>query len=489
MWPSTSPTLRVAAIITILAVSIILFPIPLPIVIPVLAALGGVAAMDARAARRIRVHALRNAPTTIVRGIPATMSVKILPGPLPAIADPNTATLNTIDLETADPNTQPGTTAIPGTTNVRSTAALSMASSDTTPQMPTHIAVSALSRILSRIRQPLPAELSKTAPDWCRIKPDAQGNIVASHRGIFALPPLSIRVRGPIGIVHHDREAGGTHYIKAIPDLPGARSRAVTLKRGRMRVEEGMSRGRMGLGTELESVREWVPDDDIRHVNWAATARTGHYMTNQYRIEENRNVICLVDAGRLMASPIGDATRLDINLDAVCAVAAVADAGGDRVGALAFSSDVIRIISPRRFGARAVVNALYDIQPRDEESNFSLAFRHIAAEKRSILMILTDLLDESAAWSLLSSIPILAKRHALLVASVSDPSVNQAICSVPERPYDAYRSVVALDVVAERNRVVSLLQRKGVTVVEAPPCSFNAACVAGYLDIKRRAQA
>ncbi len=494
MWPSTSPTLRVAAIITILAASIVLFPIPLPIVIPVLAALGGAAAMDARAARRVRVHALRNAPATIVRGVPATMSVRVLPGPLPATVDPKIVDPNVVDPNMAtpnvvDPNVQSGATTMSDTADTRSTAALGMASSNTTPQMPARAAISALSHILSRIRQPLPAELSTTAPDWCRIKPDAQGNIVASHRGIFALPPLSIRVRGPIGIVHHDHEAGGTHYIKVIPDLPGARSRAVTLKRGRMRVEEGMSRGRMGLGTELESVREWVPEDDIRRVNWAATARTGHYMTNQYRIEENRNVICLVDAGRLMASPIGDATRLDINLDAVCAVAAVADAGGDRVGAVAFSSDVIRIVSPRRSGARAVVNALYDIQPRDEESNFSLAFRRIATEKRSILVILTDLLDESAAWSLLSSIPVLAKRHALLVASVSDPSVNQAICSVPERSYDAYRSVVALDVTAERNRVVSLLRRKGVIVVEAPPGSFNAACVAGYLDIKRKAQA
>jgi uncharacterized protein (DUF58 family) len=245
----------------------------------------------------------------------------------------------------------------------------------------------------------------------------------------------------------------------------------------------------MGLGTELESVREWVPDDDIRRVNWAATARTGHYMTNQYRIEENRNVVCLVDTGRLMASPIGDATRLDINLDAICAVGAAADAAGDRVGALAFARDVIRTVSPRRSGARTVVDALYDLQPRDEESNFGLAFRRVAAEKRSMLVILTDLLDESAAWSLLSSIPVLARRHALLVASVSDPSVNQAISNVPKRFYDAYRAAVAPDVVAERNRVASLLRRRGAIVIEAPPDSFSAACVAGYLDLKRKAWA
>ncbi len=424
MWPSISPTLRIAAIIIILAVLIVLVSFPLPIIVPLLAALSGIAAIDARAARRARVDVSRSAPATIVRGIPATLSVRVIGSP-----------------------------------------------------------------VLSRIRQPLPAELSRTAPDWSHVSPDTHGRIIATHRGVFVLPPLSVRVRGPVGMMRHDHEAGVIQYIKVIPDLPGARARAIALKRGRMRVEEGMSRGRMGLGTELESVREWVPDDDIRRVNWAATARTGRYMTNQYRVEENRNVICLVDTGRLTASPIGDATRLDINLDAVCAVAAAADAAGDRVGALAFAGNVVRSVPPRRSGTRTVVNALYDLQPQEEESDFDLAFRRVAAEKRSILVVFTDMVDESAAWSLLSGIPVLARRHAVLIASVADPTLDQAIRKIPERSYDAYRAAVALDVLAERKRVTSLLRRKGVIVVEALPCSFSAACVAGYLDLKRRAWA
>ncbi|MCL5947696.1 MAG: DUF58 domain-containing protein [Actinobacteria bacterium] len=447
-----SPTPLAAAIVLILAIATVLLPLPLPISLLALAALCGVAAVDVRIAHHAHIGVSRDLPATLVRGFPARIAISAF-----------------------------------------------AADSESTGR-------SARVWSFSRIRQPLPSELSMPSSEG-DIHTDARhtteeladaemhpvlevvGNLVASHRGMFVLPPLSVRVIGPMHLMRCDYEIGSHEPIKVIPDLPGARARAVALRRGRLRSDEGRSRGRMGLGTELESVREWTPDDDIRRVNWAATSRTGRYMSNQYRIEENRNVICMIDTGRLMASPLGDATRLDIALDAVCAVAAIADDAGDRVGAIAFADRVIHAVPPRRYGTQVVVEALYDLQPEEVESNYELAFHHVGREKRSVLVVLTDLIDETAAGPLLSSIPILARRHAVLVGSVADPLLAQAVEQEPSRPYDVYRAVAALSVLEEKRRVAALLRRRGALVVEAHPSSFGAACVAGYLDLKRRAWA
>src|SRR5919106_1721100 len=93
--------------------------------------------------------------------------------------------------------------------------------------------------------------------------------------------------------------------------------------RGRSASPPGSGRGPLGLGTEFESVREYSPDDDIRQVNWLATARLARPMSNEFRLEQDRDVVAVIDAGRLMASPITEATLLDVALDAVTALAAV----------------------------------------------------------------------------------------------------------------------------------------------------------------------
>ena len=135
------------------------------------------------------------------------------------------------------------------------------------------------------------------------------------------------------------------------------------MRAGPLREVEGRRRGPLGLGTEFESVRDYLPDDDIRQVNWRATARLGRPMSNQYRVEHDRDVVCVVDCGRLMAAPVGVRTRLDAAIDAAVAVAAVADELGDRCGALAFDGDLLRTLSPRRRGTAAVVRALFDLEP------------------------------------------------------------------------------------------------------------------------------
>ena len=240
----------------------------------------------------------------------------------------------------------------------------------------------------------------------------------------------------------------------------------------------------MGLGTEFESVREWLPDDDVRHVNWAATARNGHLMTNQYRLEQARDVQLLVDAGRLMAAPIGNRSRLDVALDAVAAVALAADGLGDRCGTIAFDDRVRITLRPHRASGREVVQALFDLQPRIVDSDYERAFILANQGKRALVLLCTDLFDEAAARGMIDAIGMLSRRHAVVIATVIDPEIEQLVNRPPVEAADVYGAAAAIDLLASRARASATLRRAGARIVEAGPDALSGACVRAYLSAK-----
>ncbi len=303
------------------------------------------------------------------------------------------------------------------------------------------------------------------------------------------------RVEGPLGLAAWHHEAAGEAELLVYPDLRGARRLVLGVREGRFRDPGTLARGPLGLGTEFESVRDYLPDDDVRQVNWPATARAGRPMSNQYRIEQDRDVLCLLDCGRLMSAPVASTTgaavgltRLDAAVDAAAAVALVADELGDRCGGVAFDDRVRRRLRARRNGGAAVVRALFDLEPGGVDSDYELAFRMAAGGKRALVVVLTDLLDEAAARALVAAVPVLARHHALVVASCADPDLAELVRRPPRSVAGVHAMAVAVEVLDARARVVAQLRRAGAQVLEAPAGQLAAACVRAYLAVKRRAR-
>ena len=316
------------------------------------------------------------------------------------------------------------------------------------------------------VRQPLPPDLQLRG-----------GDLVAVRRGRHVVPPPAVRREGPLRLGRWDHAPGEPAEVLAYPDLPGARRLALAVRQGRLREPGHRPRGPLGLGTDFEAIRDYSPDDDIRAVNWAATQRTGRPMSNTYRVEQEREVWLLLDAGRLMAAPLGDATRLDLAVDAAVAVAAVADVLGDRAGVLAFDGAVRRRLAPRRAGGAAVARAIFDLEPSAEDADYERAFQTVAGGKRALIVVFTDLFEETAARPLADAVPVLARRHALIVASARDTAVEQRTASP-----DPDVAAVAREVAAAAERAARLLT--GATVVDMTP----GACVSAYLRAKARAR-
>lgn len=321
-----------------------------------------------------------------------------------------------------------------------------------------------------------------------------RGEILPLQRGRQCLPGAAGASVGPLGLTRRHHPQGAPVELLVYPDLLGARRLALRVRRGRAAPGGLLRRGPLGLGTEFESIRDYSPDDDIRQVNWRASARLGRPMSNQYRVEQDHDVLCLLDAGRLMGAPVGQGTLLDVALDAATAVALVADELGDRAGAIAFDAGVRRDVQPRRLGGRNVVQALFDLQPSSADSDFEAAFQRVGRSRRALVLVLTDLIDEQAARSLVRAAPMLSRRHAVVVAGVADPTLEEAALGQRGSASDpaevsSPRALAALSVLRARDGVVARIRATGADVALAPAGSLPERCVQAYLREKARARA
>jgi uncharacterized protein (DUF58 family) len=339
-----------------------------------------------------------------------------------------------------------------------------------------------------------PVVVRQAVPVSLALDPDTgegglRGDVLPLRRGRVALPAATARVTGPLGLARWDHAVGEQAELLVYPDLPAARRLALAVRQGRFASSGRVMRGALGLGTDFESLRDYSPDDDVRQVNWKATARLQRPISNQYRLDQDRDILLAVDTGRLMAAPLErHRDRLDAALDAVAAVALVADELGDRCGTLAFDRTVRAHLGPRRRGGSAVIEALFALDPRPVDSDYELAFRSVGGGKRSLVMVFTDLLEQAAAEPLVEAVPVLARRHAVVVVSAADPDLTAITTTPPVRPVDAYATAVAVDVLADRAAAVHSIEAAGARVVEAHPSALAVACVQAYLTLKGRAR-
>ncbi|MFP5219595.1 MAG: DUF58 domain-containing protein, partial [Actinomycetes bacterium] len=242
-----------------------------------------------------------------------------------------------------------------------------------------------------------------------------------------------------------------------------------------------------GQGTEFDALREYVPGDDVRSIDWRATARSTGVVVRTWRPERDRSVLLVVDTSRTSAGRVGDVPRLDAALDAALLLTALAGRAGDRTDFLAFDRTVRAAVEqaghedvlPRVVDAMAVLEpALVEADGRRLVGEVLRRTRH-----RSLVVLFTSLDPAPLQEGLLPVLASLTARHVVVLASVSDPRVEQLAAGggSVEAVYDA---AAAERVRGERGRMAALLRRRGVEVVEAPPETFAPTVCDAYLSLK-----
>jgi uncharacterized protein (DUF58 family) len=316
----------------------------------------------------------------------------------------------------------------------------------------------------------------------------AISEVKPSRRGRMRLGPLTVRCEGPLGLGGRQASLPLFSVVKVYPALPSRAQVELRLDRARLLQVGERSTKIRGGGTEFESLREYHPDDEFRRINWPATARSGKPISNHYREERNQQVFLLLDAGRMMAGSVEGASRFEHAIDAAVAVAEMAARVGDHVGMTAFHRQVAAFVGPRGGKAqpRIVLDQLYDLDPTLDSPNYRTAFATLLSRhrRRALLVLLTELTEQSAMESLFQAIPALLGRHLVIVGAVRDPGLDAAVALVPEDAQGAYLKAAASQILLDRAVAASRLRRLGVTVVDRPPRRLAGELADHYLRIK-----
>jgi uncharacterized protein (DUF58 family) len=325
-----------------------------------------------------------------------------------------------------------------------------------------------------------------------RIEPGAWLELTAgldpARRGRFVFGPLTIRTGGPMGLAGRQAALAQVQGVKVYPALRGRDEVALRLRRGRLLQFGVRSSAIRGGGSDFDALREYLPDDEFRRINWRATARSSSAITNEFREERNQQLILLLDASRAMAGQVEGVSRLEHALDAAIAVAELATRIGDHVGVVAFGQDVRAQLDPRggRDQPHRIIDLLFGIQPRLEAPNYGEAFGSVLRRhrRRALMILFTDVSERSVLEPLLRAVPVLRSRHMLIVAAVRDPIVEGIARSTPLSSAEAYEKAAAAGFLDWRDTAASLLRRTGVATFDLHPHELAGRVADEYLRIK-----
>jgi uncharacterized protein (DUF58 family) len=297
---------------------------------------------------------------------------------------------------------------------------------------------------------------------------------------------VTVRSAGPLGLAARQGSHQVPWRVRVLP--PFTSRRHLPAKLARLRELDGRTLVMVrGQGSEFDSLREYVAGDDVRSIDWRASARAADVMVRTWRPERDRHVLLVLDTGRTSAGRVGDAPRLDASMDAALLLAVLASRAGDRVDLLAFD----RTTRAQVVGASskellpALVQAMAPLESALVETDWASAASAVLRQvsRRSLVVLLTSLDPAPLEEGLLPVLPQLARRHRVVLASVADPRVD-AMAAGRGDAATVYGAAAAERSRGERARVRAELRQRGVEVVDADPARLPPALADTYLALK-----
>lgn len=339
-------------------------------------------------------------------------------------------------------------------------------------------------------------------PDGGRL--DSAGALVllrhyrAERRGVMSLGEVRVRLRGPLGLVERESRFPARQELRVQPALAGL-ARTLRLVGSERWRDLGLHRFRRAGGQmEFESLRDYVPGDERRHVDWKATARRGRPTVRQHDVERGQELWLLIDCGRRMDAreALGGSagwSKLDHALDAALELGAVALSRGERVGALAFD-DGLRAFVPSQRGRSQFLRlkeALFDLKASSRESDLARALREVAVRspRRALVLVVSEVADPLSIAGQCAALSSASRRHRVVFAALDDPDLAQAIEDEvgPVQGVDrAALRAAAFAAAAERDVALNALRASGARILRALPAQSAGSLLTAWLDERVR---
>ncbi len=307
-----------------------------------------------------------------------------------------------------------------------------------------------------------------------------------TRRGDRRPDRVTVRSLGPLGVAARQGRHEVAWRVRVQPPFTSRKFLPEKLDKLRQLDGQLLARTR-GQGTEFDSLREYVVGDDVRSIDWRATARRADVVVRTWRPERDRRLLLVLDTGRTSAGRVGDEPRLDAALDAALLLGALASRAGDRVDLLAVDREVRG--SVEGVGRTELLARMVDVTALLEPALLETDGRRLVSEvlrrsrRRSLVVLFTALEAASLREGLLPVLSSLTARHTVVLASVGDPRVEELATGRGDAG-TVYAAAAAERTRNERQQLTAELRRRGVEVVDAPPATFAPAVADAYLALK-----
>ena len=309
-------------------------------------------------------------------------------------------------------------------------------------------------------------------------------------RGDYDFGDIFVRVQGRLGMVQRQWQIPAPLRVKVYPNMKEVARFSLPARRGRLQ-QAGIRKARLqGAGREFESLRDYLPDDEMRRIDWKATARRGDLVSRQYEVEKSQNVMLVLDVGRTMLAEVDGIQKIDYAIHAALTLAYVATEAEDNVGLLVFADTVRTYLPPKKGRGQvyAILEALHNIQASLIEPDYTqaLTFLQTRFRKRALMVCFTDLWDPDSSRATIAELASLQPRHVVAAVTLLDTKLQRAAEQEPATVASVYEKAVATQVLQDRRRALSLLTQRGILVVDSPAEKLSAELVNRYLEVKER---
>ncbi|MFN2532414.1 MAG: DUF58 domain-containing protein [Pyrinomonadaceae bacterium] len=359
-----------------------------------------------------------------------------------------------------------------------------------------HIVNNSRRAVVLMIKDEFPPQMVLRGVRDARLRVDAHSeatliySLMAPRRGRFDFGQSAVRFVSRLGLVWCEEKIGVSQTVKVYPNMRRAREAELKALGARSLVSAHRRTSWRGEGREFESLRDYVRGDELRHISWTATARRGKLTTRQYQIERDQTILIALDAGRLMTARIERETKLDSAVHAALALMSAAARAGDNAGMVVFGRSIKAFLPPSRGRDHldAALEALHALEPEMIEPSYARAFEFIAAnsKRRSLVVLLTDLVDEEGSKELLTSLKLLRPRHLPLVVTIADRDLKAVVRESPRSVKDLFTQSVAEEIIYHREAALRLVESQGGLALDVTAASLAPALLETYLRIKER---
>lgn len=315
-------------------------------------------------------------------------------------------------------------------------------------------------------------------------------NVCPKERGVYSFGIINLLIKSPLGLAVRRIKSGKEADVKVYPsyqklynyELASINTHNIEASTKRVR--------KIGNATEFAQIKDYMPDDDYRKINWKASARRNQLMVNVYEDEKAQFVYNIIDKGRVMQQSFEKMTLLDHSVNASLALSHIALKKDDNIGLLTFDNHPGSFVPSTRHNQQMnrILETLYNIQTDFQESDFSALSEYIDKHitKRSLLILYTNFFSLDALQRQLPYLKSINRKHRLLVVFFEDDEQNEYMRQNPEYERDYFRHVIAEKYAFERKSMVTMLVQQGILALLTEPKNLSVDIINKYLDIKSR---